>query len=293
MSNRDLDQAPVSVVIPCLNSEATILTAIASVKSQYDAKTDLEIICVNDGSTDATCDLLSKLRAGGSTLLIQHSTSRGASAARNVGLKAVTREYVQFLDVDDILLPGKLRRQVRLLRDTDADFVVGAYEDKRMDGSCTDQYPDEDCWAGLLASRLGRTSSNLFRTKTLNEIGGWNESQKSSQEYELMFRLLVRRGPQGRRVAFDNEVGTRKISTRGSISNSDPEGNAMRYIQLRRKMLGYLQREGMLTEYRRQCYEIAYRRSLTELSEKTKTNLALSGALNCPHGIKITARQCL
>ena len=276
LAAKDIDEAPVSVVLPCFNTETTIATAIASVQSQYESNVDLDIICINDGSTDSTHSLLSAFAAKGVITLIEHSTSRGASAARNSGLQVTRRKYIQFLDADDILLPGKLQRQVNLLMDSGADFIAGAYEAKRMDGSCSTQYPEEDHWAGLISSKLGRTSSNLFRTKTLHEVGGWAEEQKSSQEYELMFRLSMRGELYDGNVAFDSMIGARIISTEGSISNRDLEGNAIQFIQLRQKMIDYLHREKLLTDYHKSCYETMYQRSLADLSEETKARLALA-----------------
>ena len=265
--------ASISVVIPCLNAEATILTAVSSAQSQFESNIDMDIICIDDGSTDSTHDLLSELAAQGLITLLQHATKCGASAARNSGLRAASGEYIQFLDADDVLLPGKLQRQMTLLSESGANFVAGAYEIRHLDGQCSTVYPETDLWAGLISSKLGKTSSNLFRSKSLHEVGGWAEGQKSSQEYELMFRLLQHRGPDGARVALDRSVGTRIISTAGSISNRDSASNALRFIRLRRKMIGYLRHENLLTDYRKCCYETAYQLSLRDLSEQTRERL--------------------
>ncbi|MEJ2418495.1 MAG: glycosyltransferase family 2 protein [Exilibacterium sp.] len=239
----------VSVVIPCLNARATLEAAVASARDQSGVA--VEVICVNDGSRDDSHTLLSALAARGAIDYIDTGVTLGASAARNLGFKAAQGEFIQFLDADDTLLADKLRRQVELLRVYAADFVAGAYAFTNLGGHCSLSYPDKDCWAGLIASKLGRTSSNLFRARALNLVGGWASGQKSSQEYELMFRLLQ----SGARVACDDIVGTCINAVSSSISNRDLQGNAARFSELREKMLTYLRSRGELTDYRRRQYE--------------------------------------
>jgi glycosyltransferase involved in cell wall biosynthesis len=87
-----------SVIIPCYNAAATVKRAIGSVLAQSDA--DLEVIAIDDGSTDTTLMLLhsftdQRLR------VVAHDVNRGISAARNTGLSAATGEFIAFLDSDD------------------------------------------------------------------------------------------------------------------------------------------------------------------------------------------------
>jgi glycosyltransferase involved in cell wall biosynthesis len=254
--------ASVSVVIPCWNVETTIANAIESVRCQEGI--ELEIICYNDNSQDSTNELLSKWASDGLIKYIRNSVSCGAAEARNHGLNEASGELVQFLDADDILLPGKLQRQANIMRDCTADFVVGAYKFNAMNGSSYFYSPDKDCWVGLIASRLGRTSSNLFRTKSLKSVGGWSIQQKSSQEYELMYRLLKNDA----RIAMDGVIGTIVNSSSGSISNRNLEDNASRFIELRKKIVNYLENHNMFTEARRSEYQTTYERTLYDLKKE-------------------------
>ncbi|MEM7429368.1 MAG: glycosyltransferase family 2 protein, partial [Pseudomonadota bacterium] len=224
----DLDLQPaVSVVIPCRDAAGTVVDALASAQTQEGCR--VEIICIDDGSGDMTSDLLKQECAKGAFRLLRLTPSRGAPAARNAGLNEATGRAVQFLDADDVLLPGKLARQLALLDRTGADFVAGSYERQDMQGDVTMHSPEPDIWAGLIASRLGRTSSNLYRTDALRRIGGWTEDQKSSQEYELMFRLLKA----GAEVVPDPVPGARLRVSRNSISSTNLAENAKRFLQLR------------------------------------------------------------
>lgn len=101
--------APVSVVIPCFNSASTIPRALASIAAQ--TVPPAEVFVVDDGSTDASPDLVESLARewpGGRLKLIRQQANLGPSAARNAGWKRAGRPWVAFLDADDAWHPRKL-----------------------------------------------------------------------------------------------------------------------------------------------------------------------------------------
>lgn len=108
-------RCPVSVVMPCFNAAASVERAVESIADQ--ATAPLEVIAVNDCSSDATGAVLDRL-AGRSWPFDLHvvtlAENRGAAAARNAGLERVgtAAEYVAFQDADDVWLPWKLERQI-------------------------------------------------------------------------------------------------------------------------------------------------------------------------------------
>jgi len=108
-----------SVIIPCFNSERHVGEAIRSALGQTEA--DLEVIVVDDGSTDGSPAQIASAAADPRVHVIRE-TNRGVGAARNAGLAAARGEYVNFLDADDVLAPEKLARQGRVL---DANPAVG------------------------------------------------------------------------------------------------------------------------------------------------------------------------
>ncbi|HEX8847956.1 MAG TPA: glycosyltransferase family 2 protein [Gemmatimonadaceae bacterium] len=122
----------VSVVIPAFNSARWIGECIDSVLAQ--SHRELEVIVGDNGSTDGTQALVSKM--GGRVRLVA-ATLRGPGAARNAGLDAARGEYVQFLDSDDLLEPWKIERQLDTLRSTGADIVWGPFwtYEEQDDGS--------------------------------------------------------------------------------------------------------------------------------------------------------------
>jgi glycosyltransferase involved in cell wall biosynthesis len=112
----------VSAIIPVYNGAPTVDRAIESTLSQQFE--GLEVVVVDDGSTDATRDVVKKW---GASLTFVRQTNRGPSAARNAGVRAGSGEYIAFLDADDVWLPGKLTRMVGAL-DANRDAVL-AYSD--------------------------------------------------------------------------------------------------------------------------------------------------------------------
>ena len=112
----------VSVIIPAFNSEAYLLAAIESVFQQ--TYSPIEIIVIDDGSTDRTRDLLEDLIAS-NRINYHHQSNRGLSAARNVGIRFAKGKYIQFLDADDVILPSKIEKQVKVLESSAVSSIVG------------------------------------------------------------------------------------------------------------------------------------------------------------------------
>lgn len=238
----------ISVVIPCYQCAAFVRTAAESVLHQ--SHSDLELICVDDGSTDDTAEVLESLRPIIESKMAFHlvrQDNSGANVARNTGLGIASGDYVQFLDADDSLLPDKIASQVVLaLKNANPAIIVGGYTRVNQHGTelLTRSYREGDAerlWELLLRTNLGITSSNLFRTTALREVGGWDPAMKSSQEYDLMFRIIQK----GENVVFDPSILTRILDREsGSISRSNQEANARRYVMLRIRMREFLARKG-------------------------------------------------
>lgn len=221
----------VSVVIPCYNVERHIEGALRSVLTQ--THHDLDVCVIDDGSTDGTRERLAALeKVLPGKFQWRTGPNVGACAARNKGLALTTGDYVQFLDADDMLLPEKIAGQVALLGTADRpELIVGGYRNVRAGGSTEDVFPDpESPWMGLIRTRLGTTSACLWQREAIARIGGWNEALRSSQDYELAFRIM--RG--GGRVLLDPRIMSIIYKRdQGSIGRSDEVGNWERYIALR------------------------------------------------------------
>ena len=109
----------VSVIIPTYNRARTIERAVNSVLNQ--TWKQIEVIVVDDGSTDQTTEIL---KGYGDKIRAICQKNGGPGAARNTGIKAATGDIISFLDSDDEWLPSKVERQVKLLRATQSSGVV-------------------------------------------------------------------------------------------------------------------------------------------------------------------------
>ena len=113
----------VSIVIPCYKAELWIGEAIRSALNQ--SYSPVEVIVVDDGSTDRSLEVI---KSFGDKIRWETGPNRGGDCARNCGLALSTGEYIQFLDADDYLLPGKIERQMQVFSNGRADVV---YEDSQ------------------------------------------------------------------------------------------------------------------------------------------------------------------
>ena len=111
----------VTVIIPAYNSEKTIQDAILSALSQ--TWEDIEVIVVDDGSTDDTLTLCRAIAAENEKVRIIHSKEEGVSAARNRGITAANGEFITFLDADDALEPDMVAVLMDILANTGADIA--------------------------------------------------------------------------------------------------------------------------------------------------------------------------
>ena len=181
-----------SVVMPVRNGERFVGEAIESLLTQ--AVRPSEIIVVDDGSADRTPEIL---RSYGTAIQIIALSGSGASAARNAGIRTASGELIAFLDSDDICLPERLEKQIRVLEsDPDAAmvFCAMAYVDEngRLSGGeirCP-EYRREGFQGQLFErNRIGSTSAAMVRRQVLKALGGFDEALAYNEEYDLWLRI--------------------------------------------------------------------------------------------------------
>lgn len=111
----------ISVIIPCFNVAPYLEECIESVISQ--SFKDIEIICIDDCSTDNTYELLCKYESYDLCRIVRHEFNKGPGAARNLGISLATGDYLFFLDSDDLLAPNTLAALYDIALETDAEIV--------------------------------------------------------------------------------------------------------------------------------------------------------------------------
>lgn len=115
----------VSVILPVYNARKDLARCLDSILSQdYE---NLEVIAINDGSGDDSLEALERYARWDSRLKVFSQANSGVSAARNLALEKARGEYVRFVDADDALPPGAVRRMVEALEEARADLVIAPY----------------------------------------------------------------------------------------------------------------------------------------------------------------------
>ncbi len=227
----------VSVIIPCYNVQNYIDECLQSVYAQ--TYPNIEIICVDNNSTDQTLNILKRHSENGKVFVFQEF-KKGASAARNMGLKKAKGKWIQFLDADDILLSNKISNQIRVVNKNEfTDVVVSPFIRKKINHKEFKVEICEDLRLGLLSSSLGITSSNIFRSSQLKKLNGWKEDLASSQEYDLMFRLIKGRC---NFITYNTALTIVRDRDIGQISYSNPVKSWNQYITLRLEIIDYIKK---------------------------------------------------
>jgi len=187
----------VSIVIPCYNASRWLAAALESALAQTWPHT--ETIVVNDGSTDESLAVATRFADRGVVVLDQ--PNRGASAARNAGLRAARGEFIQFLDADDLLSPDKIAAQIGLLAGrppgTLATCAWGRFESDPAAARFVDTAVFNDFQPIeflLLAAETGammHPSAWLVPRPVAEKAGPWNESLTLNDDGEYFCRVAL------------------------------------------------------------------------------------------------------
>jgi glycosyltransferase involved in cell wall biosynthesis len=183
----------VSAIIPCHNSAATIERALDSALSQ--TFSELEIIVVDDASTDATPSILRSRRANPRLRLIALDRNLGPAGARNRGVEAARGKYIAFLDSDDEWLPEKIALQFAAMEANRAATLCGCdavwvYPDGSTEHS-TASSTGQLAWKALLRSSFVQTPSVMAPRAVLEKLGGFNPALLVGEDQDLWIRLAL------------------------------------------------------------------------------------------------------
>lgn len=142
MAITHMGQALISVIIPCYNVERYLDECVASVCAQ--SYTNIEILLVDDGSTDSTPALCDAWAQRDSRIRVLHKQNGGQSAARNAAWEQATGEYLFFLDSDDYIVETALETLLGIACESGADFVISGFHKVSEQGEIisTKVFPD-------------------------------------------------------------------------------------------------------------------------------------------------------
>ncbi|MEH6307443.1 glycosyltransferase family A protein [Olivibacter sp. CPCC 100613] len=245
----------ISVIIPCYNCERFLARAIESVIGQ--GFNDWEMILVNNNSVDNTQQVIERYtKKYPDKISSMMEERKGACYARNKGLKEAKGEWIQFLDADDELLAGKWQRQLHLVK-TDIEVVIGAFTRVYVALNKEEDFftsSEVSIWQAILRSNAGITSANLYKREALIRVGGWDVNLTSSQEYDLLFRILQT----GAEVIYDSSLGARIYEESDSVSRPRSKEGMERivnnYVDLRIRIASYLKEKDIWNEQLKSLY---------------------------------------
>jgi len=182
----------VSVVIPTRNRwDLLSRSGLAAALMQKDV--DLEVIVVDDGSTDETPGRLAALEDP-RIRVIRHDQRQGVARARNHGVAEAQAEWVAFLDDDDLWSPDKLRRQLDLANESGAGFVYGSAilldDQRKVLKLLASPKPAELAGRLTRANILPAGQSNVMaRTDVVRQVGGFDERLSLIADWDMWLRL--------------------------------------------------------------------------------------------------------
>ena len=185
----------ISVIVPVYNVENYISKCLDSILAQ--THSDIEVICVNDGSTDNSGKILDEYAARDSRVKVFHKENGGVSSARNLALENVSGEYIGFVDSDDYIAPNMYSSLLSALEDQEADIaecsIAYAYENgdvrKRIFGS----YSEIDTKVILNKFFLKEMAiviwNKLFRSECLTDLR-FDENYKIGEDSLFLYQIL-------------------------------------------------------------------------------------------------------
>ncbi|MFD1552169.1 hypothetical protein DNU06_00270 [Putridiphycobacter roseus] len=183
----------ISTIIPCYNCEDHIEETVRSVLNQ--TLQELEIICVNNNSTDSTAKVLATLANADNRIKVCSEPQAGANYARNTGLALATGELIQFLDADDVITANKFEVQCREMRAAQLDLIISDREVYDENLETVLEFID---FKGILAdplavaiSKIIITGNPIYRTDFVRRIGGYLKELTSAQDWEFHIRCFL------------------------------------------------------------------------------------------------------
>ena len=221
----------VSVIIPAYNADRWLSDTIRSATSQ--TCDDIEIIVVDDGSTDETAEVASGF--GDEEVRLIRQAKAGAGAARNRGLSEARGAFIQFLDADDVLAPDKIAKQMDALAGLPFDSVASCSWGRFTGEPESAVFPDEPVWKvedpaewlvqSLNGGGMMQPGAWLTPRSIIDAAGPWNESLTLHDDGEYFTRVLLKASrnvfvPEAKIFYRDVEGSLSRIRSRDAVQSA-------------------------------------------------------------------------
>lgn len=176
-------QTRFSVIIPAYNAEKTIRRCLDSLLTQIENRLDIEIIVINDGSTDRTGDICEEYKRTNSCLECIHIVQSGVACARNTGLKAAKGKYIVFVDSDDYVRDSFFQMLDHAAEENWDLFVFGTHINKIQRKNKSDHFS----FQSMNKIQTARHLSGCLKKQKLNAVYGKVFKNDLINRYNLHF----------------------------------------------------------------------------------------------------------
>lgn len=204
------NQILVSIVIPTHNRADLLPRCLDSlIKQTY---SNIEILVVDDFSTDNTNEVLEKYKKKDSRIISFKNESKGSNGARNTGVFAANGEYIALMDDDDTCFPDRIENQLNVIINSNFkyDFVISGYEKRNLNGKLIKTVNEPKS-----TESVGVTIRWFVKTSLIREVKGFDIDQPSVQEVELFWRLKEKAN-----LVFDKSIVVTIIGAEKSITRN-------------------------------------------------------------------------
>ncbi|MEM1382791.1 MAG: glycosyltransferase [Pseudomonadota bacterium] len=296
MSDRPAAAPALGIVIAARNMEDFIGETLDSIAHQ--TLQSLEVVVVNDGSTDATAAIVASAAEGDPRIRLISGPGNGVSAARNRGLAEIAAPLVLFLDADDLLGAGACERLVAALDGAPkAIAAIGCICRIREDGALMDpdrpapKFPAKPGLEALLRKNfIVNGGSICMRTSAVRRIGGFDTRLKFAEDWEMWCRLCL----EGGLVTLENLVALYyRQRARGAnyTARIDPYARRIEALDIiaenpdLRRRLGGERLLKLLRDYRIDTFWSGVRNEFTLGSRLKALRIAALGAVMYPDSV--------
>lgn len=269
-----------SVIIPVYNSEKTIKRCINSIASQE--RTDVEIIVINDGSTDMTESICNKMQNKYNNIVYIYKENGGVSSARNLGLSVAKGKYVMFIDSDDYV-DGKCFEIFDSYTKSDADyyqfvFSIEANGTVKKVISWPERYvnTEGEREAFIVESVVTRSINScwakLYRREIIEKTGlSFYEELSMGEDLTFVFTFLLSADKIER---IDSRIYFADVTNKESLSRRYREKLPEQKILVYEKMLNALEKSNIKGEsVKNSLAWLHYRNAYSVVNDLTKSNL--------------------
>lgn len=243
----------ISIIIPIYNAEKYIEDTLKAVVEQT-IFTDLEVILINDGSTDNTCDICAEFAEKYANIILINQDNTGVSVARNTGLKYATSNYITFLDADDYIEKKLYEKELELIETYKADVACVDFVKVHSDGK-TVKYRNNfiaewkesysiltNFFSGVIGNQV---VDKIFSKRVLEDIEFYNK-YKIGEDMLFVYEALKK----ARAVVMDTNIcGYHYVVRDNSAMTGDFDAKYFDPVKVSQKMVEDTKTDETLNDY--------------------------------------------